>query len=93
MEDIDAFVFYDKPLLKFERILEVFLATVPKGFKVFRKAMPIWLREKLFLKDLIAKQFREISQIKLNEKFFLLNTILVMQQVRFIPPLLMKHSI
>ena len=41
LEDIDAFVFYDKPLLKFERILEVFLASVPKGFKVFRKAMPI----------------------------------------------------
>ncbi len=58
IQDIDYVVFYDKPLLKFERLLETYIATVPKGFKSFRMAMPIWLREKLFLKDFLHKEFR-----------------------------------
>ena len=50
ISEIDHVVFYDKPLLKFERLLETFLAKAAKGFKSFMIAIPIWLREKLFLK-------------------------------------------
>ena len=50
LSEIDHVVFYDKPLLKFERLLETYLATAPMGFKSFMIAIPIWLREKLFLK-------------------------------------------
>ncbi|HEU4878015.1 MAG TPA: carbamoyltransferase N-terminal domain-containing protein, partial [Gemmatimonadaceae bacterium] len=48
MEDIEAVVFYDKPLLKFERILETYLGVAPRGFRSFLKAGPLWLREKLY---------------------------------------------
>jgi carbamoyltransferase len=58
---IDYVVFYDKPLLKFERLLETYLAVTPKGFSSFRKAIPVWLREKLFLKDLIIKELKAFS--------------------------------
>ena len=57
--DIDQVVFYDKPLLKFERLLETYLACAPRGFRAFLKAMPVWVKEKLFLKDLLRK---ELSQ-------------------------------
>ena len=54
--DIEHVVFYDKPLLKFERLLETYLAYAPSGFRSFLTAMPVWLREKLFLKDLLQKE-------------------------------------
>jgi len=50
LDELDAVVFYDKPLLKFERLLETYLANVPRGFRSFVAAMPVWLKEKLFLK-------------------------------------------
>jgi carbamoyltransferase len=56
LEDVDLVAFYDKPLLKFERLLETYLAFAPRGFESFRMAIPVWLREKLFLKDLLQKQ-------------------------------------
>jgi carbamoyltransferase len=56
LEGIDYVVFYDKPFLKFERLLETYVAFAPRGFKSFRMAMPIWLREKLFQKDLLKKK-------------------------------------
>lgn len=55
---IDFVVFYDKPFLKFERLLETYLAFAPRGFRSFRLAMPIWLREKLFLKDLLLRELK-----------------------------------
>ena len=61
MADVDHVVFYDKPFLKFERLLETYLASAPKGFNSFRKAMPVWLREKLFLKDLLVKECRKFD--------------------------------
>src|SRR5450631_653727 len=61
-ETIDFVAFYDKPFLKFERLLETYLAFAPRGFTSFRRALPIWLREKLFQKGLIAKELRKISQ-------------------------------
>lgn len=54
--DVDYVAFYDKPFLKFERLLETYVAFAPKGFQSFRMAIPIWLREKLFLKDLLLKE-------------------------------------
>src|SRR6267142_6602017 len=53
MEELDAVAFYDKPFLKFERLVETYLAFAPRGFTSFRMAIPLWLREKLFLKDLL----------------------------------------
>lgn len=60
--DLDAVVFYDKPFLKFERLLETYIAMAPKGFNSFRMAMPVWLREKLFLKDVLIKKFKALDQ-------------------------------
>jgi carbamoyltransferase len=50
--------FYDKPFLKFERLLETYLAFAPKGFRSFRMAMPLWLKEKLFQKQLLRDELR-----------------------------------
>jgi carbamoyltransferase len=57
-ESIDSVVFYDKPLLKFERLLETYLSFAPHGFQSFRMALPLWLREKLFQKDLLRTELR-----------------------------------
>ena len=57
-DDIDVVAFYDKPFLKFERLLETYLAFAPSGFTSFRHALPVWLREKLFQKDLLAKELK-----------------------------------
>lgn len=58
---LDHVAFYDKPFLKFERLLETYLAFAPRGFQSFRMAMPIWLREKLFLKDLLGKELAQVE--------------------------------
>ena len=60
-EQVDYVAFYDKPFLKFERLLETYLAFAPRGFTSFRMALPVWLREKLFLKDLLAKRLKSLS--------------------------------
>jgi carbamoyltransferase len=60
-EQVDYVAFYDKPFLKFERLLETYLAFAPRGFTSFRMALPLWLREKLFLKDLLAKRLKSLS--------------------------------
>ena len=57
-DDIDVVAFYDKPFLKFERLLETYLAFAPSGFTSFRHALPVWLREKLFQKDLLVKELK-----------------------------------
>ncbi len=53
---VDDVVFYEKPLLKFERLLETYLAFAPKGFQSFRKAMPIWIKDRLFQKSTLVKE-------------------------------------
>ena len=53
IDDLDAVIFYDKPLLKFERLLETYYAFAPKGLFSFLKAIPVWLNEKIFLKKKI----------------------------------------
>lgn len=62
LEQVDYITFYDKPFLKFERLLETYIACAPKGFKSFRMAMPIWLSEKLFLKDQLFKELKKIDK-------------------------------
>ena len=59
--DIDYVGFYDKPLVKFERLLEIYLDYAPAGFPSFLKAMPLWMKEKLWLPDLIRRQFAELE--------------------------------
>lgn len=59
LEQVDYIAFYDKPFLKFERLLETYVALAPKGFQSFRMSMPIWLREKLFLKDVLVKEIKK----------------------------------
>jgi carbamoyltransferase len=57
LDAVDFVAFYDKPFLKFERLLETYVAFAPHGFQSFKMAIPIWLREKLFQKDLLCKEF------------------------------------
>ena len=77
LNNIDYIVFFEKPFLKFERLLETYLAFAPRGFKSFSLAMPLWLREKLFQKklifDLLHEQdpnFTDIKKIKFSEHHF-----------------------
>lgn len=62
LEGIDFVVFYDKPFLKFERLLETYLAFAPRGFRSFRTAMPIWISEKLFQKKMLKKEFSRFDK-------------------------------
>jgi carbamoyltransferase len=62
LEQVDYIAFYDKPFLKFERLLETYVAFAPKGFQSFRMSMPIWLREKLFLKDMLIKEIKKADK-------------------------------
>jgi len=68
LEKIDYIAFYDKPFLKFERLLETYVAFAPKGLQSFRMAMPVWLREKLFLKDMLIKEIKKIDKNFDNNK-------------------------
>lgn len=62
LDDVDYVAFYDKPFLKFERLLETYIAFAPKGFRSFSMAIPIWLREKLYLKFLLLKELEKLSE-------------------------------
>ena len=61
LNKIDLIAFYDKPFLKFERLLETYVSFAPAGFRSFRMAIPIWLRNKLFQKDLLNKEFKKFE--------------------------------
>jgi len=60
LDELDGIVFYDKPFLKLERLFETYLAFAPKGFLSFRTAIPVWLKEKMFLKDMLRKELRKL---------------------------------
>src|SRR6187401_1324638 len=60
-DELDHVVFYEKPFLKFERLLETYLAFAPRGFQSFRMAMPVWLKEKLFQKTLLRDELRKFA--------------------------------
>ena len=77
LNKVDYIVFYEKPFLKFERLLETYLAFAPRGFKSFSMAMPIWLREKLFQKKVLFdelknhdKNFNNINKIYFSEHHY-----------------------
>lgn len=61
LQDVDHVAFYDKPFLKFERLLETYLANAPRGFQSFQMAIPVWIREKLFQKDLMQKELKKLD--------------------------------
>jgi carbamoyltransferase len=61
LDQVDYIAFYDKPFIKFERLLETYLAFAPRGFTSFRMAMPAWLKEKLFQKRLLAEKLKEFG--------------------------------
>ncbi len=63
LADIGHVVFYDKPLLKFERLLETYLAYAPRGFRSFVAAMPVWLKDKLFLKTTLRRELAALSAL------------------------------
>ncbi len=67
IDELDAIVFYDKPLLKFERLLETYYAFAPKGLVSFLKAIPVWLNEKMFLKKLIRDGLKEVGKYDQNK--------------------------
>jgi len=64
---IEQVVFYDKPLVKFERLLETYLSYAPRGLRSFIAAMPVWLKEKLFLKDTLRRELAAIGGCKKSE--------------------------
>ena len=68
LDDIESIVFYEKPFLKFERLLETYVANAPKGFLQFSKAMPSWLREKLFQKNLLINYLKKHDKNFVNSK-------------------------
>src|SRR5213075_143746 len=69
IEEIDFVAFYDKPFLKFERLLETYLAFAPQGFSSFRKALPVWVKDKLFQKSEILKQLKTLQpKIRWDER-------------------------
>jgi carbamoyltransferase len=64
--DLDYVVFYDKPFLKFERLLETYLAFAPKGFNSFATSLPVWLQEKLFQKSMILNELKTLLGLEIN---------------------------
>ncbi len=67
LSDIDYIAFYDKPLIKFERLLETYLSFAPKGIRSFIAAMPVWLKEKLFLKEMLKRDLAALGGIKKDD--------------------------
>ena len=61
LDEVDYVAFYDKPFLKFERLLETYLAFAPRGFRSFNMAMPVWLKEKLFQKSLMKRELKSLA--------------------------------
>jgi carbamoyltransferase len=68
LDAVDHVVFYDKPFLKFERLLETYLTFAPRGFASFRTALPVWLREKLFLKSMLVEELTRLGSTTARER-------------------------
>ncbi len=67
LAELDRIVFYDKPLVKFERLLETYMSYAPHGFRSFVAAMPVWLKEKLYLKSVLKKELAQLAGCKPKE--------------------------
>ena len=61
LDDLTSIVFYEKPFLKFERLLETYIGTAPRGFRSFRIAMPLWIKQKLFQKRMLRKELERLG--------------------------------
>src|ERR1044072_2978878 len=61
LQDVDYVAFYDKPFLKFERLLETYLAFAPRGFQSFRTALPLWVKDKLFQKTQLVNELKAME--------------------------------
>src|ERR1700736_2084476 len=61
LDELDYVVFYEKPFVKFERLLETYLAFAPRGFASFRMALPLWIKQQVFQKDLSGKKLKEAA--------------------------------
>src|SRR5438270_61853 len=81
LDELDYVVFYDKPFLKFERLLETYVAMAPRGFRSFKMAIPLWLREKLFLDNLI--DLKADGSFRLDISYFDYCTGLTMTNDKF----------
>ena len=68
LSEVDYIVFFEKPFLKFERLLETYVAFAPKGFSSFSKAMPIWIKEKLFQKNLLINKLKSLDKDFVSDK-------------------------
>ena len=66
VEHLDVVAFYDKPFVKFERLLETYIANTPRGFRSFLSAMPIWIKEKLYLKALLRRELKQVDGCEKN---------------------------
>ena len=67
VEHLDVAAFYDKPFVKFERLLETYIANAPKGFRSFLSAMPVWIKEKLYLKSVLRKELKQLGSCSRNQ--------------------------
>ncbi len=67
LKDLDSIVFYEKPLITFERLLETYLAYAPSGFRSFLFAMPVWLKEKLYLKTVLKKELAALGECQKSQ--------------------------
>jgi carbamoyltransferase len=67
LQDFDHVVFYDKPLIKFERLLETYLSYAPNGMRSFAAAMPVWLKEKLYLKQTLKRELADLAQCGMKQ--------------------------
>ncbi|MCV6825437.1 MULTISPECIES: carbamoyltransferase [Halocynthiibacter] len=61
IDQVDQVVFYEKPFLKFERLMETYVGNAPRGFQSFRRAIPVWIKEKLFQKSLLGKELKALN--------------------------------
>ena len=68
LTDVDQIVFFEKPFLKFERLLETYVAFAPRGYVSFAKAMPLWIKEKLFQKNLLFNKLKEHDENYKSDK-------------------------
>ena len=68
LSDVDQVIFFEKPFLKFERLLETYVAFAPRGFKSFCMAMPIWLKDKLFQKKMLFNELKRHDNNFIDDK-------------------------
>ena len=71
LSDVDYVVFFEKPFLKFERLIETYLAFAPRGFKQFLFAIPIWIKNKLFMKNEIFNELKKFDKNFLDKNIFI----------------------